>query len=424
MAPLLRLAAVSLVAFTAGAPAAGSDAPAAAGGDGLTLGAAVERALAANPTLRGFAYRLKAGDAEVALAGQRRAAQLSLEVENVLGSGDLSGADAAETTLALSQVIELGDKRALRAEAAEASRAVVAVERQAAQLDAVAAVTRRFIRVVALQEQQALMAEATRLAQRTAVDVERRVSAARSPEAELLRARAAVAEAGLAEARLAGQLAVARRQLAAEWGATADDFGPLLADLYAVRPPEAFDQLAARLEASPDFLRFASEARLREAELRLARSEARPDIELSGGVRRLEEIDEQAFVFGVAMPVGTRRRAEPRIAAAAAWRELSAAEHTAAQLRARTQLFELHQELSLAVAEVRALRDEVLPSLDGALAQSQYAYERGRYSYLELVDAQQARRLAQQRLLEAAERGRLIWVEIERVTGHPLEEGR
>lgn len=424
MTPLLRLALVGLVALKAGGTAVGSEMPAVATGDALTLRAAVERALAANPELRGLEYRLKAGDAEVSLAGQRPAPQLSLEVENVLGGGDLRGFDSAETTLALSQVIELGDKRNLRAEAAEAGRAVVAVERQVAQLDAVAAVTRSFIRVAALQEQHALSAEATRIAQRTVVDVQRRVSAARSPEAELLRARAAVAEADLAERRLVGALAVARRQLAAQWGAAADDFGLLVADLYAVQPPEEFDGLAARLAANPDFLRFASEERLREAEIRLARSAARPDIELSGGVRRLEQIDEQGLVFGVTLPFGTGRRAEPRIAAAVAWREYSAAERAAAELRARTQLYELHQELGLAVAEVRALRADVLPSLDEALAQSQYAYERGRYSYLELVDAQEARRQAQLRLLEAAERGRLIWVELERVTGQPLEEGR
>ena len=80
----------------------------------LTLGQAIERALAANPALQGFAFSLKAQDARIAQADQRPATEASFELENVLGSGEYRGLDAVEATIALSQVIELGDKRQLR----------------------------------------------------------------------------------------------------------------------------------------------------------------------------------------------------------------------------------------------------------------------------------------------------------------------
>ena len=104
--------------------------------------------------------------------------------------------------------VELGDKRRLRTAAAEAGRDLLSVERQAAQLDLVADVARRFIHVAALQEQLELMVSATALARETVTDVERRVSAARSPEAELLRAQAALATAELDERHAQQQLAV------------------------------------------------------------------------------------------------------------------------------------------------------------------------------------------------------------------------
>ncbi len=79
--------------------------------------------------------------------------EASVELENALGSGDFNGFDAAEGTFALSQVIELGGKRDARGAAAQSGRELLAVERQVAQLDVLAEVTRRFIAVAAAQEQ-------------------------------------------------------------------------------------------------------------------------------------------------------------------------------------------------------------------------------------------------------------------------------
>ncbi len=214
--------------------------------------------------------------------------------------------------------------------------------------------------------------------------------------------------------------AVGRRQLAATWGAQDDAFGVIRADLYRVPGFTDFPALAARLEANPDFLRFSSEARLRDAELRLASSLSRPDIAFSAGVRRFEGPDDQALVFGVSVPLFSGQRAAPVRTEATALRDRVGVDRQTAILRARSQLFQLHQELQQAIAETRALQAEVMPRLEQALKQTKYAYERGRYSYLELVDAQQAWRVAQQTLIDAAERGQTLQVEIERLTGEPL----
>ena len=172
----------------------------------LSLSKAIERALAANPALQGFAFALKAQDARITQAGQRPATEVSLDLENALGSDTFSGLDAAEATFSLSQVIELGDKRQLRSAVARSGREVLSVERQAAQLDVLAEVTRRFIAVAAAQEQLTLNQAATALAKGTVDDVALRVRAAKSPEGELLRSRAAFSRAGIEEQRAMAQL--------------------------------------------------------------------------------------------------------------------------------------------------------------------------------------------------------------------------
>lgn len=386
----------------------------------LTLGQAIERALASNPALAGFAFAMKAQDARLGAAGQRPAMEASLEVENVLGTGDFDGLEAAEATFALSQVIELGGKRDARGAAAQSGLELLAVERQVAQLDVLAEVTRRYVAVAAAQEQVALTREATGLARGTVDDVARRVRAAKSPEAELLRSRAALSRAVLEEQRATAELGAARQGLAATWGSARPDFGDVRADLYRMPVLADFEVLAARLDANPDFLRFASVARLRDAESRLARSLRRPDLAVSGGLRRFEETNDQALVLGISVPLFAGRRAAPGIAEAGALRELADVERDAARLEARTRLHGLYEQLRQAIRATDTLRGDVLPQLDAALRATTYAYERGRYGYLELVDAQAAFLEARGAAIEAAITARELLAEIERLTGEPL----
>ena len=77
----------------------------------LTLERAVAAALLGNPELRSFEFQIQAQDARTRQAGLRPATELSLDLENALGSGEYRGAESVEATLALSQVIELGGKR-------------------------------------------------------------------------------------------------------------------------------------------------------------------------------------------------------------------------------------------------------------------------------------------------------------------------
>jgi outer membrane protein, heavy metal efflux system len=362
------------------------------GGRELTLQQAVSAALQGNPALQTFEFRFRAQDARGQQAALRPTPELSLDLENFAGSGELKGVDTAEATFALSQVIELGGKRDARIGAAQAGRSALDIERQAVQLDVLAEVTRRFIVVAQRQQQLQLARSAVALAEKTVEASERRVNAAKSPHAELDRARIALDRARLDERAALVELDTARKQLAATWGesqtvSSGQPFGEVRADLFSLPPTGDFPALVTQLASNPDFLRFASEARLRDAELRLASTLRRPDITLGAGIRRLEETKDQAFVASLAVPLFSGRRAESFVAEAQANRELVDAERRAAEVKAQATLYELHRQLSRAVTEAQTLRDDIQPRSAEALKETEYAYERGRYSYLELVDA-------------------------------------
>lgn len=386
----------------------------------LTLRQAVIAALGANPDLKTFSYSLKAQEARGDQAALRPLPTLGLEVENAWGSGAYKNFESAEMTFSLSQVIELGDKRGRRMDVARFGLEGVDVERQAAQLDVLAEVTRRFIQVASSQQQLELTRQNVELNRKTVEAVKRRVEGAKSPRAELNRANVAMRRAELELRHAEHELLASRRKLAAMWGEPEAAFGPVETDLYRMPVPLEFDKLIARLQTNPDFTRFASEARLRDAEVRLAQAQRMPDLQLTGGVRRFESSNDRAFVLGVSMPLFAGRQAAPAIAEAQARRGEVDARRDATFIKARAQIFDVYQELRHAIAETEMLQKDILPQMEAALRETQYAYERGRYSYLELVDAQRAFLEAKRGLIEAAANAQLFQTEIERLTGEPL----
>jgi len=386
----------------------------------LTLADALRAASTNNPALRGAPFELQALEGRREQASARPNPELELEFENFAGSGDMSGTDALESTLALSQLIELGGKRDARIALATSEYDLLRAEQDVRRLDLQAEVARRFLDVVADQERLALARRTAELAIEVHAGVQKRVDAARSPVAEASRADIARIRAGLDVTNSERSLESARTSLAATWGASKPEFGVARADLQHFPTVAEFDGLATQLAENPDQLRFLSEQRLREAELRLAQATKSSDFTIGAGVRRFEETGDNALVlsFSVPLPIANRNagaiaESQARIAALPYQRE-------AALLEIRTRLFALYQELQQARTEATALNTELVPLAREALAQTRAGFDRGRFSYLEVAEAQRELLELELTRIEAATSFHLLLIEIERLTRQPL----
>lgn len=389
----------------------------------LTLAEAVSATLARNPDLAVGAFELRAADARTLQAGLHPNPEASLDAGGFLGSGVARDVDEKQATLTLSQVLELGGKRDRRVEVAQSERSTVGIEQRARELDVLAEVARRFIEVVAAQEQVISSRGAVHLAERTEKAIAARVQAARTPQAELSRARIATTRARIEVRQAQSVLEGARRNLAALWGGTEARFEKARADLYTLPPLESFESLRRLLDRNPDFVRFASEARLRDAELRLAQARARPNLTVSAGVRRFQSTGDVGLVAGFSMPIPINDRNQGAIAEARVRRDQTQAGERAARIRAQAQLYALYQQVQAGREQLAVLRQEATPQAQAALDQTQYGYDRGRFSYLELAAAQQDLLALQITVIQVAADIHRLTAEIERLTGEPLAAG-
>ncbi len=393
-----------------------------AGEKPLTLSEALSRTMAQNPGLQVFDFRLQGLDGRRITADQNPALEAGLEVENFLGSDNLRGVDGAEYTLSLSSVLELGGKRQARVSVVDSRYGLVEAERRAETLDVLGQVAQRFVATLALQEKLELAAEAVALAEATHEIVTRRVDRGASPQAEVMRARAALTRSRIEQSRVLSEYESRKIALASLWGDTRPDFQSLEGDLFQFGSSDSFEILYQRVSESPAIQIYASERRVREAEVQLARSQSESDIRWQVGVRQFEETDDSALVGGFSVPLFSGRRNRGEVQAALAARDEVRYRREDTLLRLHSRLFEAYRQRQQNIEAVEQIRGQVLPDLSDALSQTREAYEKGRYSYVEWTAAQRELLSARQALVDTATTALLNQALIEQLTAQPLAD--
>lgn len=388
--------------------------------DPLTLSQALATALLKNPSLQSYGFESRVAEARILQSGIRPNPELSVGVENVLGTGDLSGIKGLETTLQLSQVIDLAGSRERRVETAQSERALVDADYELQRLDLLAEVARRFTEAVADGERLAAARRATASGKRTVDAVRKRVEAAVVSPIELNKSRTALALLKIEEEHAEHELAACRQSLAAILGADDPQFGPISADLHSLPQMNEFESLAARLESSPALARFALEGRWREAQERLAQSLRRSNMQVSAGLRRVEASDDFGFVAGISIPLSVRHQQEGSIREARERRDQLAATAEAMRLELRATLFKVYQEMKHARTAFEILKNEIIPGAEETLALTEEGYRAGRFSLLELLDSQKSLANLQSQSVANAAAFHLYVIEVERLLGASL----
>src|SRR5690606_21416896 len=137
--------------------------------------------------------------------------------------------------------------------------------------------------------------------------------------------------------------------------------------------------------------RLASEARIREARIALARSEATPDIGWQIGVRRLQAERDNALVASISIPLGTRSRADSSIRAATLERDALDLERDAGRTALYAVLVEAHGRYRSERERALRLASTVVPELERAERAAGHAFRRGAASHLEWAQVQSDR---------------------------------
>ena len=362
---------------------------------GVTDGAS---SAATNPRIVGPRADSEAAQALVGQARLRANPEVSLEVENIAGSGAFSGLSATEYTLAVGQRIELGGKRGARVEAAQAQAQLADLRADLADAELGFLVRDRYVAAAAAAARVELARDVVERNEELARIAGVLVEVGREPPLRALRAEAALAEA---RAELQGAEAAslaARTALAALW--SGEGAPPLVpSDFPDIDPPGAVLASATGLQ-----LQVArAESRAAAAEIDRERSLRILDPVVSAGVRRFEESNDNAFLVGVSIPLPFSNRNQGNIAAAQARLRAANAREAVALADFEQAVTRSRAEYLAAEARVETLSATSLPQAEEALRLVRIGYRNGRFPLIEVLSAAEARDAIREALIAAQE---------------------
>jgi len=340
-------------------------------------------------------------DAAGSLVGQARLRpnpEVSLEFENIAGSGAFSGLQATEYTLAVGQQIEIGGKRSARIGAAQAQARLANLRADLADAELGFLVRDRYVAAAAAASRVELARDVVERNEELARIAGVLVEVGREPPLRALRAEAALAEARAALQAAEATSLAARTALASLWG---DQTAPPLvpSDFPQIEPPGAVMATASGLQ-----LRVArAQSTAAAAEIDRERSLRVPDPVVSAGVRRFEESNDNAFLVGVSIPLPLSNRNQGNIAAAQARLRAANAREAVALADFEQAVTRARSRYLAAEARVETLSTRSLPQADEALRLVRIGYSNGRFPLIEVLSAAAARDAIREALIAAQE---------------------
>lgn len=386
----------------------------------LTIDHALELTILHNPELAASSNEVLAAGGHLLQAGALPNPELELVAGEFAGSGIRKGYGAAETSVRLSQPVDLGGKRGRRQRVAASESRLARWAYEATRLNVLTQTRRAFIDVLHAQEHLALAASLMSVAEELHKAVAEKVKAGKVPFLEQTKAGVEVANARIAWNRAGQELKSARRRLAAAWGGTAPVFDKAAGELPPVSDIPPLEKLPPLLANTPDVARWNDELALAAESLALEKAARIPDIDISAGVIRFEEDGTYAGTVGLSLPLPFFDRNTGGIIAAGHLRTRAEHLQRAAGIRALTDLAEAYGRLDTAHSEALAIKMELIPGAQLAFEAAHTGYREGKFSYLEVLDAQRTLGEARARYIDILAAYHKAAADVERLTRMPL----
>jgi len=388
----------------------------------LSIDEAVALAGGSAPAADAAEADVDAAEAGRRIAGLRPNPELTVEVENFVGTGPYNGVNGADTTVSFAIPLELGGKRQARIAVTDAQSHRARLAQAIAQADIRLQVTELYIQAAAADVRVSIAEDQFRIASDTARAAGIRVEAGRASPLEQERAEVArlTAEAETEKARRLAS--AARGSLARRIGRPVDgalDIGilgtPRSAAAGPPRPPSAAGTLA--LAAADADLATA------DAGVRLARSQRVPDVTVGPGVRRLEATNDVAAVFSVSVPLPLFNNGRAGVDQANAQRRRADAQRRATALDVEQQISDAEVDAANAAAAARVASGPALSAAMEAARIARIGYREGKFGQLELLDAERTLTEMRSASIEALAAYQLAKARLERLMAPAPIEG-
>ncbi|MDR9876782.1 TolC family protein [Pseudomonas allii] len=376
----------------------------------LTLDSALQTAFANNPDLAAAQWDIDIAQGDRQQAGLLPNPVLSLDAED-------TRRNSRTTSIKLSQTLELGGKRGARIDVASRAQDAASLTLEQRRNALRADVIDNYYGALRAQERLDLAQRSMAVAERGLGVASGRVTAGKASPVEATRAQVQLSEMRLELNRAQVGLTDAYRRLAASTGSAGADSQAVATPSQSTPPLPPLAQLLTRLEQTTE-LRLAELNILQtEASVGLEKAQRIPDLDVSIGSQYDASVRERVNLVGVSMPIPLFNRNQGNVLAATRRADQARDLRNATELRLRTETRQALDLWQTANTEVRAFNQQILPAAQSAVDSATRGFEMGKFSFLDVLDAQRTLIAARTQYLTATAQATDAWVRIERIYG-------
>ncbi|MBP5121092.1 cobalt-zinc-cadmium efflux system outer membrane protein [Pseudomonas protegens] len=376
----------------------------------LSLDSALARAFANNPELAAARWEIDIAQGARQQAGLIPNPVLSVDAED-------TRRDSRTTSVKLSQALELGGKRGARIDVASRGQELAALELERRRNQLRADVLDAYYTALRAQERTQLAGRSLALAERGVAVAQGRVNAGKASPVEATRAQVQLAEVRLELNRGQMEQDNAYRRLAMVTGAATSDFAGVQEQPLALAALPAPAQLLGRLPETTELRLAEQEVVQREASLGLEKAQRIPDLDVSVGSQYDASARERVNLVGLSMPLPLFNRNQGNVLSAARRADQARDLRNATELRLRTETRQALEQWNTARGEVQSFNQTILPAAQRAVDSATQGFEMGKFSFLDVLDAQRTLIGARTQYLAAVAQTTDAWVRIERIYG-------
>jgi cobalt-zinc-cadmium efflux system outer membrane protein len=355
--------------------------------DSLPLEAVLNLVGQANPGLKAIQKQVEAMDGLVNQAGLRPNPELEIEFEEV--GWDAPGFDESEIGIVLSQEFELWGKRKNRKKLAKSELAATEFESIVSGFELRAMTMENFYTLVNTQKQVVLARQANEIAEAIASTTKTRIEKGAGLSAELLLAELEHEQTKLELDRANSQLHIAKRNLASMW--KGDESRLIVAE------PKLDKSIISRITGLQPFVKnnreaaaLEHESKILKSQLSVEKSEGKPNLTFSGGVKRLQADDSNSFVLALGIPLSIFNRNQGTVYSLRTQSEAIKLAKEQAQLNAEAEFLSLEQNLRQLLSRYNSIDTLLLPLSEKAYRSLDEAYKLGRIPYSTLLESQRS----------------------------------
>lgn len=313
---------------------------------------------------------------------------LAIEGENIGVSHPNKNTEPPQTTYTLSQLIEFGGKRSARRALASSMVDVAYWDSQIQRQDLRFALTVAFIEMSIAQEKLKIAQDKQEVACKILETINMQVDGGKISPIQTKKASIAVMAEDLALNEALSELSQAKKKLSLMWGSSCPDFDCVIFELFDCSTPPCQSCIIDGLFQTPDFIRAKQMIASAASNLILQKANRVPDVTVTAGYRVFNDSHQHGWVVGAAMPLPLFDTNQGNINKA--FCEVNQAEFLLDEIERelKEKILITYEKLCASFEASEIIRKGVLSEMLEAVLMTQEGYQKGKFEYMDLLDAQ------------------------------------